>query len=120
MVHFDKTWFGTMMIDGHTYRDVFVIEGKVIERELLKPGWFENHSHHSVYDHELRFLLEGKPEVIIIGDGYSNVLEVTIKMVEEIKKKGIDLIVIDTPKAVEEYNKLSKSKRVNALIHATC
>jgi hypothetical protein len=120
MVHFDKTWFGTVMIDGKTHKDVLVIGSNIIDRENMKPGWFDSNSHHSVYDHELSKLLEGKPEAIIIGDGYSNVLEVPIRVANEIKQRKIELIVLDTPKAIEEYNKLSKSKRVNALIHSTC
>ena len=39
---------------------------------------------------------------------------------EAIKKKGIELIVLKTQEAIEEFNELSKTKRVNALIHTTC
>ena len=120
MVHFDKTWFGTVMIDGKVHKDVLVVGDAVRDREDMKLGWFDSNSHHSVYEHELSKLLEGKPEVIIIGDGYSNVLEVPIRIVNEIRQRKIELIVLDTPKAVEEYNKLSKTRKVNALIHSTC
>ncbi|MEM2974142.1 MAG: MTH938/NDUFAF3 family protein [Candidatus Micrarchaeia archaeon] len=120
MTHFDKTWFGAVMVDGRTYRDILVIGGKVIERELFRPGWFDDHSHHTVYDHELKELLMGNPEVIIIGSGQSGVLQVPDEVKRVIEKKGIELIVVETQRAIEEYNKLSKAKRVNALIHTTC
>jgi hypothetical protein len=119
-VHFDKTWFGAVMADGHTYKDIIVANGKIIDRETIKPGWFEDHSHHTIHDHELKELFMGDPEVIIIGDGQSDVLEVPIKVAEIIKKKEIELIVLNTPKAIEEFNKISKTKKVNALIHTTC
>ena len=120
MVHFDRTRFGAVTIDGKDYNDILVIEGKIIDRESMVPGWFEDHSHHTVHDHELKELFRGDPEVIIIGDGQSDVLEVPIKIAEAIKKKGIELIVLKTPEAIEEFNKISKTKRVNALIHTTC
>jgi len=108
------------MIDGNTYKDVLVIGNKIIEREKIIPKWFESRSHHTIYKHELEKLLEGKPEVIIIGDGQSNVLEVPLEIDKQIRQKKIELIVLNTSKAIEKYNEISKLKRVNALIHTTC
>ena len=120
MVRFDKTWFGGASIDGKEYGDVLVVAGKIIDREELVPGWFDDHAHHTVYEHELKELMSGDPETIIIGDGQSSVLKVPKEISEAIEKKGIELIVLETPEAIEEYNRLSKAKRVNALIHTTC
>ena len=120
MVHFDKTWFGGVIIDGTEFCDVLVIGNEVIDRESIVPGWFDDNSHHTVYGHELKELLKGNPEVIIIGNGQSSVLRVPKEITTEIEKRKIELIVLETTKAVEEYNKLAKKKRVNALIHTTC
>jgi len=122
MVRFDKTFFGAVVVDGKTHMDVLVVRDKIVDRETLVKGWFEEHkhSHHTVYEHELRRLLEEKPEVIIIGNGQSSVLKVPQSVVKEIRQRNIELIVLETPKAIEEYNELSKIKRVNALIHTTC
>jgi hypothetical protein len=120
MVHFDRTRFGAVTIDGKDYKDVLVIEGKIIDRETMVPGWFDQHTHHTVHKHELEKILEGRPEVIIIGNGQSSVLEVSLEVDKQIKQRKIELIVLETPRAIEEYNKISKTKRVNALIHTTC
>lgn len=66
-------------------------------------------------------LLEGNPEVIVIGNGWDSVFKVS----EEAKKKfegaGVEVKILDTRRAVEEYNRLvDEGKKVNALIHTTC
>ena len=108
------------MIDNKTYKDVLVIGDKIIDREKMIPGGFDIHSHHTIYERELDKLLEGKPEVIIIGTGQSSVLEVPIEIDKQIRQRKIELIVLNTSKAIEKYNEISKLKRVNALIHTTC
>jgi hypothetical protein len=110
-----RTWFGGVEIDGKRYRDVLIVEGEIIDRG--KWGYFDTHT---VSERELKELLRGNPEVILIGSGQSGVLEVPTEVEEEIKKRGIELIVLETPKAIERYNELSKVKKVNALIHTTC
>lgn len=120
MVHFDKTWFGGVSIDGKKYKDILVVGSRILEREKLKEDWFIFHSHHTIYIHELEELLKENPEVIIVGNGQSGVLEVPAEIKKKIEDRGIKLIVLETPAAIEEYNKLSKTKRVNALIHTTC
>lgn len=111
----DKTWFGAVIIDGKQYGDVLIIGNEVIERG--KFGWFDTHS---VNKRELNELLVGKPEVIVIGSGQGGALEVPFDVEKKIKENGIQLIVCETPRAIEEYNRLSKTKKVNALIHTTC
>jgi hypothetical protein len=120
MVRFDSTWFGGVSINGKRYRDVLIVKGDIIDRENIIPGWFEGRSHHTIYKHELEKLLEGDPEIIIIGNGQDGVLRVPADVEEAIKKKGIQLIVLETPEAIEEYNRLAEKKKVNALIHTTC
>lgn len=120
MVRFDRTWFGGVSVDGKEHDDVLIVGEKVLDRDDIVPGWFEGRSHHTVYDHELKKLLEGNPEVIVIGNGQDEVLRVPAEVEQAIRKKGIELVVLETPKAIEEYNRLSKTKRVNALIHTTC
>jgi hypothetical protein len=117
---FDRTWFGGVSIDNTTHHDVLVVGENIIDRDNLIPGWFDNHPHHAVYDHELDTLFEEKPQIIIIGSGQSGVLIVPEDVKYRIKKQKIKLIVLETPEAIDEYNKLSKTKRVNALIHTTC
>ncbi len=111
----NKTWFGGVEIDGKRYRDVLIIGDEIVDRG--KWGYFDTHT---ISERELEELLRGDPEVIIIGSGQSGVLEVPTEVEEKIKNKGIELIVLETPEAIEKYNELSKKKKVNALIHTTC
>lgn len=117
---FDRTWFGGVSVDGKEHYDVIVVGEKVLDREDIVPGWFEGRTHHIVYEHELKKLLEERPEVIIIGSGQDGVLRVPAEVEEAVRKKGIGLVVLETPEAIKEYNRLSATKRVNALIHTTC
>lgn len=117
---FDRTWFGGVSIDNTTHHDVLVVGEKVIDRDSFMPGWFDDHPHHAVYEHELDKLFEENPQIIIIGSGQNGVLIVPEDVKYMIKKQKIKLIVLETPEAIDEYNKLSKTKRVNALIHTTC
>ncbi|MCS7132027.1 MAG: MTH938/NDUFAF3 family protein, partial [Hadesarchaea archaeon] len=64
-------------------------------------------------------LAEG-PEMLVVGKGYSGRMEVPRETAEHIRAKGIELVAEDTRKAVEIYNRLSKSKRVVAALHLTC
>lgn len=115
MLRFDRTWFGSVAIGGKIWKDVIVVGEEVIDRYYL--GDIESHT---ISKKELDKLLEGKPEVIIIGTGQSGVLEVPKEIVRAIRQRSIELIVMETPDAIQEYNELSKTKRVNALIHTTC
>ncbi|MEM2174958.1 MAG: MTH938/NDUFAF3 family protein [Candidatus Aenigmatarchaeota archaeon] len=112
----NRTWFGGVEIDGKKYRDVLIIEGKIIDRG--KWGYFDTHT---ISERELNELLKGDPEIILIGSGQSGVLEVPEEVKMEIRKRNIELIVLETPKAIEKFNEIyEKKKKVNALIHTTC
>jgi len=63
-------------------------------------------------------LLKEKPEVIIIGIGYSNAVRVDERILE-IEDPRIE--VLNTAKAIARFNELkSKGIRVAAIIHSTC
>jgi len=48
-------------------------------------------------------------------------MEVDKEFVDNMTRKGIEVIIAETPKAIEIYNeKVKNNKRVNALIHTTC
>ena len=55
-------------------------------------------------------------KVLVIGIGMSEKLPVTDKFKALAKKKGVTLIMIRTPEAVDYYNK-NFSKDMNAILH---
>ncbi|MFZ5559595.1 MAG: MTH938/NDUFAF3 family protein, partial [Patescibacteria group bacterium] len=76
---------------------------------------------HKIGDWEKDELVKENPEIIVIGTGQSNVMSVDGELINGWAKRGIEVIAISTPEAVEIYNeKIKQGKRVNALIHTTC
>ena len=61
-----------------------------------------------------------KPEVLIIGTGQYGNMAVTDEIASEIRKKGIEVIVLETPVAVKRFNEVSKSKKTIGAFHLTC
>lgn len=71
---------------------------------------------HYVAFAEVEGLLEEEPDVLIIGTGYDNMVQVE----EEVATMPI-VEILRTPQAVRRYNELKgEGKRVAAIIHSTC
>lgn len=120
MVHFEKSWFGGVKINGINYRDVLVIGETVEPRDFKKLEEVFGRGHWAG-DWEVKKLLANKPEIIIIGSGTEGLFKVTDEVKEKIKTAGVELKILLTPKAIEEFNRLyCAGQRVNGLIHTTC
>lgn len=120
MIKIDQIEWGEITVNGKEYHQVLIIGEEVFERDsaLLHQLFGTTHK---MSDLELKKLLERKPEVILIGSGWDGLVEVNQKLKIESQKLGIKTIVLKTPEAIEEYNKLvEQGKRINALIHTTC
>jgi len=104
--------FGSLTIDRKKYKDDMVIhwDGEINSRE----------SSHIFSKSELIDLLLKGPETIIIGTGTAGNVKIGRDAEKSARLKNIELIVKKTPEAIEEFNKLSKSKKVIAVIHVTC
>ncbi|HUW24679.1 MAG TPA: MTH938/NDUFAF3 family protein [Patescibacteria group bacterium] len=127
MIQINNADWGKIEVDGQEYRQVLIIGDEVLERDDKKLHQLFNTTH-QIGDWEEELLFSGKPEVMVIGNGFDGVLEVSEKFKARLaarqvqsSKLGIELRILKTPQAVEEFNRLSKEgKRVNALIHTTC
>ena len=120
MIHFDKTWFGGVKINGQNFRDVIVVGEEIEERDDQRLHQLFGRAHW-IGDWEVEKLLSNNPEIVIIGNGTGGLLEVTSEVEEKFKTAGVELRILLTPQAIAEFNKLyQESKRVNALIHTTC
>ena len=90
-----------------------------VDLKIHTNGWpsLREKSHYLAYE-EIEDLLKEKPEVIIIGIGYSNAVRVDERILE-IEDPRIE--VLNTAKAIARFNELkSKGIRVAAIIHSTC
>ena len=106
--------FGKITIDGKTYTsDV------IIYPERVDSSWWrkEGHSLHIV---DLKGVIDEKPEILVVGTGYSGMMVVPEETISYLRSKGVEVQVARTEKAVEFFNKLSKDKKVIAALHLTC
>ncbi len=119
-IKFEETNFGEVIIDGQKYGDVLVITDEIIPRdsELLHKLFGTNHR---IADEEIGKLIEGKPDIIVIGAGQSGLLEVTEDAKRKLEESGAEIETYETPIAIGKFNEACNlGKKVNALIHTTC
>lgn len=66
-------------------------------------------------------LIANGADVIVLSRGMQLVLQVPAATIEELERRGIEVIVAETRQAVETLNDLAASgRRVGALLHSTC
>jgi hypothetical protein len=105
--------FGKIVIKGEEYEDIKIIGEKIIPWHCVE--------HHTVTEQDILDLFEENPDYIIIGTGASGLVYVKSEAIQAIEKKNIKLIIENTKKACEEFNRLKQeNKKVNALLHSTC
>lgn len=95
-------------------KDIRMI-GKKVER------WKEREGH--VLDRSMvDGVLDRNVRVVVIGNGESGMLAVPEEVVRFLRKNGIDrVIVLRTPEACREYNRLYREgEKVALLAHGTC
>lgn len=114
-----------MKIDDYAY-GVMVIDGKAYSRDLIifpdriKPDWWRKEGH-SLSLEDLVEVIEEKPKVLIIGTGDAGFMRVPLATKLFLKEKDIELIVTDTPEAVQVFNKqIQLGRKVAAAFHLTC
>jgi len=120
MPYINSTEFGNVVIDDKKYNQVLITGDSIMERDYNKLKELFNTSH-KIGDWEVEELLKENPEIIVIGTGQNGAMEVDKEFIDSMKQKNIEVIAVETPKAIEIYNeKVKSNKRVNILIHTTC
>ena len=107
--------FGRILVNGVTYtHDIRIINGKVL------PEWWRRSGHRVTVD-DIRDILAARPEILVIGQGYSGMMKSDDAFREAVRNQGIKLIEEKTGKAVEIFNRLHrKGESVAAGFHLTC
>ena len=108
----DSYDFGRIVIDGMTYTsDVIIFPDRVLSNWWRKEG-------HALDIEDLTEVVEFKPEVLVIGTGYSGIMKPKNETLEFLKSKGIEVIVERTKRACDILNSLGP--RAVGAFHLTC
>ena len=106
--------FGSVMVDGTKFERDLIIFPDRIDR-----GWRRKEGHELGVG-DVRGIVGTKPEVLVVGTGYSGMMRILPETEEYLASVGIELVTAKTKEACKMYNDLSKSKRVVAALHLTC
>ena len=110
----DSYDFGRIVINGKRYNsDLIVFSDKIRDSWWRKEG-------HRLRVEDLKDVLEAKPEVLVVGTGYSGMMTVPPETRKYVESEGIELIAQNTREACKTFNHLVKSRKVVAALHLTC
>jgi hypothetical protein len=105
--------FGRLTVDGSEQRrDVIVLPHRVV------TDWWRQDGHGLVIE-DLRDVLDELPERLIVGNGAHGRLEPHPAVIDELRRRGVEVEVLQTGDAVRRYNQLD-GRRVAAALHLTC
>ena len=114
-MHIDAYQFGKIVIDGKAYTNDCLIFGDSID-----ANWWRKQGH--VLDPgDLQPVIEAKPAILVVGCGVPGLMKVSEATQMILQQEGIELIDLDTDKAVARFNELAgKGESAAAALHLTC
>ena len=116
-MHIDNYKFGHIIIDNKAYANDILIypDGRI------KQNWQRAEGHELAID-DLADILTIKPDIFIMGTGYSGILKVLPETEKILKDNDIELKKAKTGRAVKLFNELfnKKNKEIMAGFHLTC
>jgi hypothetical protein len=117
-LHIKKIEFGSITINGETFEKDVVIDDRKVRQRKKGPSKFKRgeYGHTPLTQHEE---IPWDCDVLVIGIGMSSRLPVTDNFKAEAAKRGVLLVLLETPDAVAYLNE-NHHDRMNAIIHITC
>jgi hypothetical protein len=113
----DQFRFGAIRIDGVTVTsDVVIDRGDVRKRKKKASKPFRDRFGHTPLSVEEN--IPWKCLTLVVGTGAEGGLPVMNEVLREAERRGVELVVMPTPKAVAWLNR--QAKDVNAVLHLTC
>lgn len=110
--------WGSVTVAGHgTFKDVEVWPGGAREWD-----WAETGTRHQpgIQLDDVREILAHGADVVVLGRGVEEVLEVRARTVRSLELLGVEVHVAQSERAVELYNQLAATRAVGLLLHTTC
>jgi hypothetical protein len=114
-MYIESYQFGKIVIDGKEYNSDCLIIG-----DSVQANWWRKQGHLlSVED--LQPVIAAKPSVLVVGCGEPGLMKVAEQTREVLQKHDIELVALDTHKAVARFNELAgKGQNVAAALHLSC
>lgn len=107
--------FGRVKVDDRTMTRDLILFGD----EALSP-WIRREGHR-LHINDLKWALDHRPDVLIVGTGAFGALRVPQEVVDALGKKGVELLSFKTEEAVEVFNhRAERGDRVACCLHLTC
>jgi hypothetical protein len=112
MVKINSFQFGSLKINNKKYDNDMTVfwDGELMPRE----------SSHAFSKDELMDILVKGPEKIILGTGTAGCVKLDKEIEGIAKKNNVEILALKTQDAVDEFNKISRSEKVAAVLHVTC
>lgn len=107
--------FGRIVINGRTYTtDVIVLPDRVFSSWWRRAG-------HKLAPADLDEVVAARPDVLVVGTGYSGLMHVLPETETYLAEQNIQLVVERTADACQTYNRLLRAgQNVAAALHLTC
>src|SRR3989475_2465314 len=116
-MRFDKFAFGSLQIDGSTYEhDVVIDRGEIRKRKKKPSKKFRDEFGHTPLSVEEK--IPWKCERLVIGTGAQGALPVMRDVLEEAKRRGVEVTSLRTKEAIELLRNAGGA--TNAVLHITC
>jgi hypothetical protein len=116
-VRIDRFAFGTIRIDGETFeQDVVIDRGEVRLRKKKPSKLFRDQFGHTPLSLEEK--IPWQCERLVIGTGAQGALPVMAEVVEEARRRGVQLTAVRTDKAIALLR--AAGRDTNAVLHITC
>jgi hypothetical protein len=116
-MYFGKLHFGSLAIDGVTYKyDVVIDRGKIRKRKKKPSKEFREEFGHTPVSTEEK--IPWKCKRLVIGTGNYGSLPVMDEVKNEARSRKVELMILPTDEAIEMLAK--KSHDTNAILHVTC
>ena len=115
-MRFESFSFGSIRIDGVTYdHDVVIDRGEIHKRKKKPSKKFRNTFGHTPLSAAEK--IPWKCQRLVVGTG-TGALPVMDEVKLEAKRRGIELLILPTSRAIEVLKR--ESADTNAILHLTC
>jgi hypothetical protein len=106
--------FGSVVVDGREYtEDILVFPDRPPARWWRTEG-------HLLRLEDVEEALVSLPEVLIIGSGSHECLQIAPEVWSRTRELGVELLVFDTRTACRTFNEVLPRRRAVAVLHLTC